>query len=83
VGCDVAVNVIYYSQLAYFQIIILKAVIQYLAIYTTASSRFIRTLNNSQICSTLNGNMLTSCPAKSTYLARTDEMLIIKNITQC
>ena len=75
--------VIHYSEMAHYQIIMLKAVIQCLAILPKASSRFIRILNNSQIWSILNGNKSKSFPAKSNYSARTDVKLKINNITQC
>ena len=80
----VALKVIHYPELelARFQTNMLQAQIQQQTIPSKASSRFVRALSNSQIWSTLAGNILNTWSAKRNYAMWTDWKLTFNNITR-
>ena len=82
VGCDTALKVIRWPESVHFQSHILKAQLQQHTIPPQALSRFIKMLRDSQIWSTLAGNILNALSAKQQHLIRTDWKLTINNITQ-
>jgi len=82
VGCDAALKVICYPELARFQTNIPEAQIQQQTVPPKASSRFIRTLSISQLWSTLARNMLNDLSTEWNHPTTTDWKLTINNITQ-